>query len=119
MKYKTQYDEAVSVNLTLNKNLDDMTKKVEQMKKMHDDDAICYHDALANLKSVGEEISEVLKMFPEEDVPVVDSTQTIEEHQPQLTEQVQSISSKMVKYICSSIHVGVVWTIATIKSWYP
>ena len=29
MKYKTQYDEAVSINQTLNKDLDDMTKKAE------------------------------------------------------------------------------------------
>ena len=91
MKYKTQYDEAVSVN----------------------------HDALANLKLVCEEISKVLKMFLEEDAPAVDSAQTIEEHRPWLTKQVQSISSKMVKYIRSSIHASVVWTVTIIKLWYP
>ena len=34
-------------------------------------------------------------------------------------EQIQSISSQRVKYICSSIHAGVLQTVATIKSWYP
>ena len=39
--------------------------------------------------------------------------------QQSLIEQIQDISVRMVKYIGSSIHTGVLQTIATIKSWYP
>ena len=64
LKYKTQYDEAVSVNQELNRDLQAMTQKAEQMKKMRDDDAVGYHDALVKLKAVGEEVLEVLRLFP-------------------------------------------------------
>ena len=96
-----------------------MTKKAERMKKMRDDYAVCYRDALTKLKSVGEEFSEVLKLFLEEDASAVDSTLTVEEQQDSLIEQVGSIPGKMIKYIHSSIHAGMVQTVTTIKSWYP
>ena len=76
------------------------------MKKMRDDDAVCYQQALAKLKEVGEEITEVLKMFPEE-ASTETSIGPTEEHRPSLIEQVQSISVKMVKYIHLSIHTGI------------
>ena len=73
---------------------------------MRDDDAVCYRDALAKLKSVGEEISEVLRLFPE-DASTIDGA-LAKEQQIGLVEQVQSIPPKMMRYIRSSIHAGVV-----------
>ena len=64
LKFKTQYDEAQSSKETLQKNLDDMTQQANRMRKMRDDDAICYAQTLTKLKDLGEEISEVLKLFP-------------------------------------------------------
>ena len=49
------------------------------MKKMRDDDAVCYQQALAKLKEVSEEITEFLKMFPEE-VPIETSADPTEEN---------------------------------------
>ena len=66
---------------------------------------------------VGEEISEVLKLFPE-DAPTNAIAEVIEEQQPTHVEQVQNISSKMVRYIRSYIHASILQTMATIKSWY-
>ena len=94
-----------------------MTNKAEQMKKMRDDDAVGYPNALAKLKSVGEEISEVLKLFPKDGSAI--GSALAEEQQVGLIEQVQSISGKIVKYIQSSIHAGMLRTMATIKSWHP
>ena len=95
-----------------------MTQQADHMRRMQDDDAVCYAQMLVKLKHVGEEISEVLKLFPE-DAPTDAIAEVIEEQKQTLVEQVQNISSKMVKYIRSSIHASVLQTVATIKSWYP
>ena len=87
------------------------------MKKMHDDDAVCYRDALAKLKSVGEEVSAVLSLFPE-DTPTTEGAPA-EEEPTGFAKQVRSILGKMMNYIRSSIHAGVVQTVVIIKSWNP
>ena len=48
---------------TLQQDLLAMTSSYENMKKMWDDNAVCYQQALAKLKEVDEKIIQVLKMF--------------------------------------------------------
>ena len=69
------------------------------------------------MKSVGEEVSEVLKLFPED----ASSTESApaEDEPIGFAKEVRSIPGKMIKYIRSSIHAGVVQTVAIIKSWNP
>ena len=72
-----------------------MTQKAEQMKKMRDDDAVCYRDALAKLKSVGEEVLEVLRLFLE-DAPTTQGAPAKDEPTG-FAKQVRSILGKMMK----------------------
>ena len=114
LKFKTQLDEALSANEELNRDLQSMTQKAERMKKMRDDDAVGYRDVLQRLKTIGEEVSIVLSMFSEE-VSASDSAPA-EVESSGSTGQVRSIPSKMMKYIRSSIHAGIVQAVAIIKS---
>ena len=116
LKYKTQYDEAIAANQELNRDLQAMTQKAERMKKMRDDDTVGYRDALAKLKSVGE-VSVVLSIFPEDAFTTEGAL--AEEESTGFAGQVRSIPSKMMKYIRSSIHAGIVQTVAFIRSWNP
>ena len=117
LKYKTQLDEANDSIQTLNHNLEAANQRTERMKKMRDDDAVCYVDCLKQLKAVGEASTAVLSIFPADD-----STSKIT---PDAAEssgfagQVRSIPGKMMKYIRSSIHTGIVQAITIIKSWNP
>ena len=72
---------------TLQKNLDNKTHEAERIRKMRDDDAVCFAQALTKLKDVGEEISEVIKLFPE-DAPTIACAEAIEEQPQSLVEQV-------------------------------
>ena len=117
LKFKTQFDEALSINENLSRDLWTMTQKAERMKKMHDDDAIGYHDVLQKLKTIGEEVTTVLNMFPEE-ASATEDTPT-EEESSGFAGQVRSIPRKMMSYIRSSIHAGIVQTVTIIKSWNP
>ena len=42
LKFKTQGDEVQSSMETLQKNLDNKTHEVERMKKIRDDDVVCF-----------------------------------------------------------------------------
>ena len=82
---------------------------------MRDDDAICYHDTLKKLKAVGDEVSAVLNMFPEDGSS---SEVTPDEAESSgFAGRVRSIPGKMMKYIRSSIHTGIIQAVTIIKSW--
>ena len=106
LKYKTQLDEAVAMNQELNQNLQAPTQKAERMKKMRDDDATCYHDTLKKLKAVGDEVSAMLNLFPEDASSL--EVAPVEAEPSGFAGRVRSIPGKMMNYIRSSIHTGVV-----------
>ena len=114
LKFKTQYDEATSANQELSRDLQAMTQKAERLKKMRDDDAVGYHDALKKLKAVGEEVSTVLSLFSEDASSSEGAPAEVESSV--FAGQVRSIPSKMMNYIHSSIHAGIVQAVTIIKS---
>ena len=117
LKYKTQLDEAIAANQELSRDLQATTQKAERMKKMHDDDAVCYHDARKKLKAVRDKVSAVLNLFLEDDSS---SEVTPAEAEPSgFAGRVRSIPRKMMNYIRSFIHTGVVQAVTIIKSWNP